>query len=218
MKRLLLIPALLALFARSTVAQQIDATSSLYSTTGHGVNWRQNGGTFPPANSTQFRGFLPFSAITHPATPANLNVSASYAANAANIGLTWSTNGASVDKILRAAQVGAPFYSRQVSAYFGSIITPPGTTEAGTTATADYWRAEPFVTAYTLNTYGAVRYYWSQHANNVFATQAGPVPITWFKAQGSATAPAGTAGVNYTNLGGIYYILTNTTSVISGAA
>ena len=228
MKRLLLLTGWLALLAVSAAAQSIDPTASLYSTGGRGINWRQNGGTFPPAGTPAnpspntnsiFRGMLVYGAVTRPVTTTNTVLTGgNFAANAVNLDLSRGTNGTTVIAVLRSAQVGAPFYSRQVAAYFGSIITPPVLSENGTPVSPGYWNPEPIFTRFTTNTYGTARYYWSPHAGVVFATQPGPIQISWLKAQGSASAPGGVSGVNYTNLGGIYYTITNSSYVISGSA
>ena len=236
MKRLFPLFGLVALLAVSAAAQSIEPGPLLYSTSGRGVNWRQKDGgpaSFPPVvvpNTTltpgQFRGMVVYGAVTRPATPASLNTTKNYADNADAIGHPVFKDGTKVVMILRAAQVGAPWFARSSSGEFGSIISPPATTETGAPAPAGYWRAEPFASPYATHTYDTLRYYYSPHAGVVFATQAGQVPITWMKAQGAAAAPVGMSGtpdlqpgkVYYTEQPGGYFILTNTVYTISGTA
>ncbi len=83
--------------------------------------------------------------------------------------------------------VGVPRYM------LGDVITPPTTAFDGTTtAAADYWRTEPVKpgeifshpagspateTPIAANT--AIAYYYSRHADRVFASQAGRVTVRW---------------------------------------
>ncbi len=82
--------------------------------------------------------------------------------------------------VLARAQVGAPWVSRQVTFFFGSIVQVPTTDEHGEPLAQgvrpeDYWLAEP----YTADDHADAAYYWSPHARAVFAVQPGPISITW---------------------------------------
>ena len=136
---------------------QFDQTALLYSDTNayqRGVNYRSvrgvplsntagtpagSDGRAPIAAGTskQFSGFVAYGAIVRPGGT-NLNASSNYAQNAgaANLDLPRLTNSAgTVLVVLRSAQVGAPYLSRQVSYLFGSIIAPPVTDENGAALT-----------------------------------------------------------------------------------
>lgn len=106
----------------------------------------------------------------------------------------------------RVFATGLPRYS------LGETILPP-TTLAGTGSTAapaGYWRTKPIAYGETIAQPGgtndtplpnpnapdaapALPYYYSPHADRVFAHQAGRVSITWVTAQ--PVGPAGTTGV-----------------------
>lgn len=211
---------------------QFDQTALLYSDTNayqRGVNYRSvrgvplsntagtpagSDGRAPIAAGTskQFSGFVAYGAIVRPGGT-NLNASSNYAQNAgaANLDLPRLTNDTgTVLLVLRSAQVGAPYLSRQVSYLFGSIIAPPVTDENGAALTNNvaYWAAEP----HTTDGHANASYYWSPHAQAVFAIQSGPVEVTWRKAQ-----PGANVGLVAT-IGGIYYGLTNANYVVAGSA
>lgn len=119
--------------------------------------------------------------------------------------LPLATTGNSVLMAFRRVQVGAPYFSRQLSFSFGSIVSVPETDEQGRLQTAvpkeTYWLAEP----YSTNMHQDSGYYWSRHARQVFAIQAGPIMVTWRKAGAytAATVPG------YTNLSGTLSFETN---------
>lgn len=115
--------------------------------------------------------------------------------------------------VLRQAQVGTPFLGQQVSFLFGSVIPTPPNDESGIKLTnANYWLPEPFTTVGHTN----AGYYWSDHAQLVYAVQPGPVFIVWQKAAPAATTPSPTNG--YVNIAGSYYRLQTNRYVVSGAA
>ena len=107
------------------------------------------------------------------------------------------TNG-TIALVMRQSHAGAPYFSRQTSFSFGSLVSVPQTDESGRLQTAmppeSYWLAEPYSTNSHLNS----GYYWSPHARQTFAIQPGPMLITWRKAQAytAATLPS------YSNPGG----------------
>jgi hypothetical protein len=117
--------------------------------------------------------------------------------------------------ILRAAQVGAPFITKQASFPFGSVIPAPLTDERGTTLTnnPNYWLAGP---------YGASTnspYFFSANGNAVFATQPGQVTIVWQKSVPTNSQPSNLPPfVGTVQLGGNWYILYTNTYLVSGEA
>ncbi|MDA7627077.1 hypothetical protein N8843_00425 [Verrucomicrobia bacterium] len=118
-----------------------------------------------------------------------------------------------VDKSLKLGfvRIAAPFYGRSTSFKFGQVIPPPDTDESGvelTVAPSDYWVAEPF----SQNS----RYYFSPSTRQVFATQAGPVDITWRAKLPSAGDFSGNA--DYEDIGGNFYAKFKKGYVISGGA
>ena len=119
----------------------------------------------------------------------------------------------SVDKSLKLGfvRIAAPFYGRSTSFKFGQVIPPPDTDESGvelTVAPSDYWVAEPFSKS--------TRYYFSPSTRQVFATQAGPVDITWRAKLPSAGDFIGNP--DYEDIGGNYYAKFKKRYVISGGA
>ncbi len=124
--------------------------------------------------------------------------------------------------ILRRAVIGATFVSRRVSFQFGQAIPPPSVDENATLLSgpgaAGYWLPEP----YTADGHATGGYYWSPHARLVYATQPGPISITWRKAAPytAATFPAG-----YTNphgpdshaVGANIFLLYTQNYVVSGS-
>ena len=251
MKRLLThLSGFLGLLAVSASAQneQLDPTAGLFSTNDppgyiRGVNLSSfrgvpisNVANLPngpsdgraPLGATpgQFRGMVPFSGVTHPGRTDLTagSVAGSYIGNAGatNLNLSRGTNtSGNIVLVLRAAQLGAPYVSRQVSVLFGAVITPPVATEGGGALPAgvppeDYWRPEP----YSTNSHATARYYWSAHAGAVFATQPGPVQVRWQKKDPSLTRPAAPAVENtdYVNNGSLFYSLTNVTYVVAATA
>ncbi len=227
------IALLLSLLAWPAAAQfyQLDQSAMLFSYRAannyeRGINYHsQRGvpltkaGTVPkppdsdnraPDNSgtiNQFRGVLSHGSLVRP-TGSALSTGLNFEQNAANLGLPRSAQ-----YVLRAGQAGAPIYGRAVSFNFGSVISPPATDENGAPLTgvtpADYWMPEP----QTTNNHSGAPYYWSPHAQSVFAIQPGPIQVTWRKRQGSTTLSP-----NSISIGGLYYPLLTKFYVVSGSA
>lgn len=117
--------------------------------------------------------------LLKPVTPNQFSSMVSYGAALS----TTNKVGSATVQLLQ-AQVGAPFLSRTATSMFGSVISPPDVNYSGTLlstndlVTASYWSAEPFST----NDHQGEGYYWSPHAEKVYASQSGPISITWRKA------------------------------------
>ena len=241
MKRLLhLLLGVVTLLASSAGAQVLlfDQSAILYSTNyERGVNLGSERGvplshtTNSPAGSdgrapaapaptpNQFRSFAAYATVArHPAASrGNLNSGLNLSQNAANLDLPRGNNAnGQVVLVLRSVQVGASYISRPIAFLFGSVILPPVTDESGAVLPegvrpTEYWYAEPN----TVNGHTNAPYYWSPHAQTVFAVQSGPIQISWRKLQPSTTPPA--AGL-YTNIGGLFYTVTNVNYIVSGSA
>jgi len=146
---------------------------------------------------------------------------------AVQMGLPVAQSNSTVVMVLRRAEAGAPFLNRAVSFVFGATIPMPSTAENGLSLTnvvpEDYWLAEPF----TTNGHVGDQFYWSSNALQVFATQPGPIYITWEKAAAysASTLPAyvnqlgaalGTG--SFSTNGASIYLLYTVAYVISGSA
>ena len=179
-------------------AYQFDQNSMLFSTSPRGVNYLSRGGS--PLSSTlsdplgsngrapqsqtpslkQFAGLISYGAVA--ASPLSLRASLTpnknYAQNAVNLDLVRNESGP-VTMVLTRATIGAPYFSRPVAYLLGDIVMPPVDDERGqpllTTAPKDYWAAEPS----SLDNHASATYYWSPHAQAVFAVQSGPISVTW---------------------------------------
>jgi hypothetical protein len=127
-----------------------------------------------------------------PATPGTLNQFQSLLSFGGS--LTNKTTNGSGSSVLIAgrARLGNPFVGSSFAYLFGDIIPPPTTDEYGVsldqtnpttsrppTIPSTYWAAEPYTTS---NHVGAA-YYWSPHAETVYATQPGFVSVKWRRAQ-----------------------------------
>lgn len=111
--------------------------------------------------------------------------------------------------VLRRGQIAAPYLCRQISFKFGAIVEVPETDERGRlldVVKETYWLAEP----YSTNKHEESAYYWSPNARKVFAVQAGPVFITWKKAEPYTVA---TKPTDYENPGGPPSFETNGASI-----
>jgi len=131
--------------------------------------------------------------------------------------------GLQVAIILRRGQIGAPYLSRQVSFAFGSIVAAPTTDENGNSLTnlsVAYWLPKPY--PYTPSGQTNTSYYWSPHAGKVYASQAGPVQITWIKSAYITGQPADytnalTGVTNYYENGGNFFRLYSVDYIVSGS-
>jgi len=122
-------------------------------------------------------------------------------------------------------RVGHPLVGRSVAYFFGEVIPPPGTDEYGmdlavpnTTLNPvrpavdpyEYWLAEPYTSMGHTN----AGYYWSPHAEQVYATEPGAIALVWRKAVPST--PVGAPNhVNTVVLGGSTYTIYTNRHVVS---
>ncbi|MEW6305985.1 MAG: hypothetical protein AB1705_21120, partial [Verrucomicrobiota bacterium] len=175
--------------------------------------------------ANQFQSVVVFGAGVRPIS-ANLNPNLSYSSNAFNLDLPRSSGSA---VILLSARVGAPFLSRSLSFLFGAVIPPPGTDEYGVllstvntnltpnravAAPADYWLAEPF----SENNHANEGYYWSPHAQQVFAINPGPLAVVWRKAIPSTPSGSMPPNAATTLVNGVTYTIYTNRSIVSGSA
>ncbi|MEI6779506.1 MAG: hypothetical protein WCQ21_01180 [Verrucomicrobiota bacterium] len=178
------------------------------------------GTSYPTAPPTlnQFRGWVSFSAVPVAKTPSQLNTNSSFAQNV--VALDWprvKDAGGNTIAILRASEVAAPYMVKQSSYPFGSVIPMPTTDETGVTLTnnPNYWFAAP----YSSGTTNTLSFYYSPHAQSVFATQPGQVSIVWEKTVPSSTRPTNlAASVGILTNGPNYYILYTNNYLVSGEA
>ena len=239
-----LIPGVLALVAGLAVARgqslQNVQSALLYATTNdfqRGVNLQSQRGAplsgsvgtptgsdgriplgQPTPTPGQFQGIVSYGAVTVAASPAAVNSSASFAANAEAIDYPRSKTGAMVQLILR-AQVGAYWINQEATLLFGAVIAVPDTDINGSAFTGgalatDYWESEPF----TTNNHAGAGYYYSPHAKKVFVIQAGDVSVIWRRSQPLSGQPedyAGNENVRYAFIGGLYYQLLPTQQAAS---
>ncbi len=183
-----------------------------------------SGLTTAPPTTNQFHGFVTFSGIpVQDKGQTNLLPNANFAANAES--LNWPRgkfNGQTV-VILRAAQVGAPYVAKAVSFSFGDVIPVPFVDAHGATLTniqpTSYWLPAPF----TTNGYTNAPYYFSPHAQAVFAIQAGQIAITWQAATPLVALPSdftttnnGVVTTNYSFQNGFYFPLLTQSYLVSG--
>jgi len=189
---------------------------------GRMTNFNQSAGSVNLPTANQFKGFLSFGGLpglrsnawvrlkSFPDLVAGSSPFSPTVAAEMSLPLGHATPGddsSPVVMVVRGAQIGTPFVSRQVSFPFGSEIAAPGTDEHGLLLTnvlnTAYWLPQPYFTTNLTDT--AQGFYWSPNARKVFAIQSGPISVTWIKAAGysSAAPPA------YTNLNGTVSFLTN---------
>ena len=180
-----------------------------------------DGLTINPPTLSQFQGFDPFGTIAAPRASANLDPNRTFAENAVNIQLPRTPVLGEPNVILLDAAAGAPYVSRQISFLFGSVIPVPEIDEneellAVDVNPEDYWLAEPF----TTNSHEDSGYYWSPHANSVFAIQTGVIEITWKKGAPFTSEPADYASnpEKYSLEGGNYFVLYTARYLVSGSA
>lgn len=142
-----------------------------------------------PATSNQFSSLVSFGGGGTPGAPTT---------NALQKLPAAESNG-QVLMVLQRVQIGAPYLNRRSSFSFGSTIPPPLVDYAGellpdSAEGISYWRAEP----YSANLHENADYYWSPHANQVYAVQPGPVFVTWQK---SVPFPVGSTPTYVNELG-----------------
>jgi hypothetical protein len=159
----------------------------------------------------QFQGAMTFGAGLH-LDSASIGSATDFPALSANLRMPRGSSNDVTTIVLRRALVGGPVIAQQHSYFFGSIIVPPAKDEAGNALGANYWLPEPF----SLNGHTNAPYYWSPHAQAVFAVQPGPTLVTWRKAQPDAGDFS--SDTNYTSLGGSYYRLSTVRYLVSGGA
>lgn len=233
--RLLTIAAALPALPVSAQFYQIDQSAVLYSYRvvdpyERGMNYSSFRGVAGKAGTAigvdgrisiqgtanQFRSVASYGAIVRPVTTDPLPTGKNFEQDAVLLNLPRGGDGpGQVSLVLRSSQVGASTYTRPVNFQFGAIITPPIADERGNNLVSPlaYWEAEP----YTPTNHDGRGYYWSPHARSVFATQPGPVSVTWRK-QNPDAGLGGTEGVNKLTINGLSYLLTNVNYVVSGAA
>lgn len=174
--------------------------------------------------TNQFQGLLSFGGVVGPGRNAtNLDAALSYAANATNLNLPRDQAGGKL--VLLRGRLGNPLLGRGISFRFGDVIPPPDLDEYGVELSktnvalspprlpalaVDYWLPEP----YTTTDHKTGGYYWSLHAERVYATETGPIEIVWRKAQPSL--PVGSpADVGTVGIGGSTYTLYTNRYVVS---
>ncbi len=190
-------------------------------------------GSLNPPTAGQFLGLLSIGAsagleqsqwqVVSNSTILNTGSTPFSAAVAAEMGLPMAKSNEVPVIIMARVQIGAPFLNRAPSYLFGSVIPVPDTDENGLPLTnivkEAYWTAQPHGAT------NATTYYWSPNAQLVYATQPGPIAITWVKAAPytAATVPtnytdslAGAASF-YTN-GNSIYLLHTVSYVVAGSA
>jgi len=148
-------------------------------------------GISTPPTSSQFRSLMSYGAVPGLTRARWLTVSNSVVLKngttpfsgtvATEMDRPRGLDGNTVIIVMRRAEVGAPFLSRDVSFDFGSVVSPPIKDERGvllpTGSAASYWIPEP----YSTNSHVGSGYYWSPHARLVYAIQPGPIFVTWRK-------------------------------------
>ena len=179
-----------------------------------------------PPTTNQFRGFVSFGAVARPATT-NLNPALSLAANAENLNLPRVKRSNQVVMVMLRGRVAAPYLGRAVSYQFGEIVPRPDRDEFGVllstvntnvtpnrpvTTPEAYWLPEPYT---TLN-HSNVNYYWSPHAQNVFAVNAGPLAVPWRRSV-SSTNTNPPVGVRIVAVDGLPYVVATNQYIVSGS-
>jgi hypothetical protein len=185
-----------------------------------------------PATTNQFQGFIDFGALAMPAISRrgtlNTNLSYTNINNVENLDLPRGKINNQIVVIMPTARIGSPYIARRVSFLFGAIIPVPDADEFGVLLTTvntninpnrpiqrpeDYWLAEPYSTAGHTNS----GYYWSKHAQAVFAVNPGPLRIPWRRAASSTNASP-PPGVGTVTLLGIPYVVSTNQYFVSGSA
>jgi hypothetical protein len=179
------------------------------------------------ATANQFRGFVVFGASVRPISTL-LNPNLSLAGNAENLKLPRGKQGTEVIVVLLRGRIAAPYHGRSFSYDFGDIVARPATDEYGVllstvntnavpnrpvTAPEDYWLPEP----YTTTSHTDANYYWSPHAQKVFAVNAGPLAVPWRRSVSSTIVnpPVGVGTVIVPE--GLPYVVATNQYIISGS-
>lgn len=227
---------LLGLVQLSVLAEivQIDQSAILFSSMyQRGVNYSSFRGvpgnastiTPPPTDGRapaggtpcQFQGVVSYGAVVIPRNGAILQSGKTFEQNAVALELPRGEVGGVTTVVLRSSKVGGFIYSESVSLYFGGIITPPSTDLYGAKLTTmrpdQYWYSVP----YTNSSFTGSDYYYSPNANQVFATVAGPVEVTW-RVNNSGDYSSLAEGTGKVTIGGLQYGLSTVKHIVSGAA
>ena len=141
----------------------------------------------------QFRSFNGFAGnvALDPTFTASLDASVTEIEKANLLGLPRNeTNGGF---ILQRAKIGGHLIQRSIDFKFGSVIPLPSEDENDTALLnpSAYYRSEPYLSG--DETHESKGYYFSPHANTVYATQPGTIRITWRKAVSETSIPADAA-------------------------
>ncbi len=180
---------------------------------GKGPTGNESTGIYKPPTDGQFRSYLSAGSIgglssaqwqaMSAAGVLRTNVTAYRGSVAQQMGLGVATNASGeVTMTLRRVAIGRMLAPRRPTHTFGQQINVPLLTENGVTLTPSdstaYWLDKPYST-------GDDDYYWSPHARKVYASQTGPLFVTWMRANPftAATLPA------YTNTLGSQSFVTN---------
>ena len=121
--------------------------------------------------------------------------------------------------VLQRATVGAPYIARSVSFLIGSVIPPPDTDENDVALDGvepeDYWFLKPDEADSAAN-----KYYWSPHANSVFAVEPGNTTVVWVKREPGMPADATEAAdtTKWLQSGSSYFRKYSQTYLVSGSA
>ena len=185
--------------------------------------------TTVPATINQFQSFVTFGALAVPpvARRTSLNSNISYFANAENLDLPRGKVNNQVVIVMPRVRVGSPFISRSVSFLFGASVPVPVFDEfrvllsivnTGVTPNRpiqlpeDYWLPEPYSTTGHTNT----GYYWSPHAQAVFAVNPGPLRVAWRRSVSSTNANP-PSGVGTVLVLGVPYVVFTNQYLVSGS-
>ncbi|MFM1942368.1 MAG: hypothetical protein RI897_1350 [Verrucomicrobiota bacterium] len=176
-----------------------------------------------PPTTNQFRSFISFSAVVRTDGPPPIS---------APTGTSNNLPDGPVAIVLSDARVGSPYVSRNVSVYFSGVIPLPETDETGLLLSElappltpeQYWSPIPhipggFASTETNNYTEQVGFYYSPHSGKIYASQAGPVEVTWRTLQGTATKPSDFEAnpEKYLEENSYYYRLMTSSYVVSGS-
>ena len=187
-------------------------------------------GTYNSPTINQFKGVVSFGAlavrtnwVALSSSPLLQGDNAFSASVAQAMQLPRAYSNTSVAMVLRRAQVGAPYLARRVDFSFGAPVDVPANNEYGAALTVvkqTYWQAEP----YSITDHADTGYYYSPHAQKVFAIQPGPLKVTWRRLSPftEATMPTNyvdaLGGPSFETNGGSIYLLYTATYIVSGSA